>query len=402
MRLIVKEKGRPAQTVPLPDGARIVLGRAPQADVRLASGYASQEHCAIECAKGRVTVRDLHSKNGTFVNGKRVTEAALGDGDRLLAGTAVVLVATGTDEQTLAQLGRQFDDGNADAKVEVLGLLGELGEHAAVDILRRGLQARAPAVREAAAAALSALGAVGAGAELVACLADPAPNVRVRAKWALIRTADPAAAEPLVSAIALGEDYVKLDALNVAGMLRIPQAVPAAVQALDSDSFTVREAAVKALGALEAPAALPHLLDALGEPDRFPLPWVIEAVGRLRDQQTLPDLLPLAEHSDPAVREALGHALGGVWSRESVPILIALADDGEPAVRRAAATSLEHIRSELSGATPQPSAGGTQELQLADLKATADQGAALPEVHEDPAFWQAWWAETEPGLPADG
>jgi len=43
----------------------------------------SKEHAEIFLAGGQVRVRDLNSTNGTFVNGKRVQEAALTDGDIL-------------------------------------------------------------------------------------------------------------------------------------------------------------------------------------------------------------------------------------------------------------------------------------------------------------------------------
>jgi diguanylate cyclase (GGDEF)-like protein len=45
-----------------------------------------------------VTVRDLESTNGTFVNGSRVTQAALRDGDKIQLGSATILRYSLQDE----------------------------------------------------------------------------------------------------------------------------------------------------------------------------------------------------------------------------------------------------------------------------------------------------------------
>jgi ABC-type multidrug transport system ATPase subunit len=53
----------------------ITIGRSKECDIRLPQLTITRQHAAIKkYPDGRITVRDLGSKNGTFVNGKRITE----------------------------------------------------------------------------------------------------------------------------------------------------------------------------------------------------------------------------------------------------------------------------------------------------------------------------------------
>jgi len=48
--------------------------------------FMSSLHFLIECKADRCRIADMGSKNGTFVNGSRITDAVLSDGDLILAG----------------------------------------------------------------------------------------------------------------------------------------------------------------------------------------------------------------------------------------------------------------------------------------------------------------------------
>jgi len=50
-----------------------VIGRSPEADIAIDDPYASEFHARIGTHDDRVTVHDLGSTNGTYVNGRRVT-----------------------------------------------------------------------------------------------------------------------------------------------------------------------------------------------------------------------------------------------------------------------------------------------------------------------------------------
>ncbi len=68
-----------------------VLGRSASCDVVLPDPAVSRRHFRIERGADGVSVDDLGSTRGTFVNGQRVTSSPLQDGDRLeIAGLALV------------------------------------------------------------------------------------------------------------------------------------------------------------------------------------------------------------------------------------------------------------------------------------------------------------------------
>lgn len=54
---------------------RFIIGRGETAHLRPASDMISREHCAIETSNGQVVISDLGSRNGTFVNGEKLTGA---------------------------------------------------------------------------------------------------------------------------------------------------------------------------------------------------------------------------------------------------------------------------------------------------------------------------------------
>ena len=55
-------------------------------DVILADPSVSSRHARIEKRGGGFFIRDLQSRNGTFVNGARITESTLTLGDKLKIG----------------------------------------------------------------------------------------------------------------------------------------------------------------------------------------------------------------------------------------------------------------------------------------------------------------------------
>ena len=80
----------------LPGGVRTV-GRATGADFIVDAALVSRVHCRLTALPdGQLEVRDLESTNGTFVNGQRVEEARLLDGDRLQVGRLELVVTRDT------------------------------------------------------------------------------------------------------------------------------------------------------------------------------------------------------------------------------------------------------------------------------------------------------------------
>src|SRR3954463_10169211 len=68
------------------DGAPMLVGRAPTCDVPVFDPTISRRHAELVCDEENVTLRDLGSSNGTFVNGARVTEATLAVDDLIAFG----------------------------------------------------------------------------------------------------------------------------------------------------------------------------------------------------------------------------------------------------------------------------------------------------------------------------
>jgi pSer/pThr/pTyr-binding forkhead associated (FHA) protein len=82
-------------SIELPSEGVLVLGRSPRCDVVIDNTEVSRTHCRLEVTAAGVTVEDLRSSNGTYVNGERVRAAhVLVSGDRLLLGTEEVVVHT--------------------------------------------------------------------------------------------------------------------------------------------------------------------------------------------------------------------------------------------------------------------------------------------------------------------
>jgi hypothetical protein len=69
----------------------LVIGRDPQNDIVLDDRRVSRKHAEIRVRLGRYTLYDLQSTNGTYVNGRRVAEIVLSDGDRIAIGGVEIL-----------------------------------------------------------------------------------------------------------------------------------------------------------------------------------------------------------------------------------------------------------------------------------------------------------------------
>jgi pSer/pThr/pTyr-binding forkhead associated (FHA) protein len=88
---------------PLRMDREIVIGRSSELDMVLVEDMVSRKHAKISTAGGQITIQDLGSTNGTFVNGEKIKKVRLKEGDRILIGTSIIkLVAV--DGSGMAQL----------------------------------------------------------------------------------------------------------------------------------------------------------------------------------------------------------------------------------------------------------------------------------------------------------
>ncbi len=75
------------RTVELSPGESVSVGRTAKAQLMLPhDNFLSGLHFLIEYAQSGLVLRDCNSSNGTWVNGERVTERPLADGDQVSAG----------------------------------------------------------------------------------------------------------------------------------------------------------------------------------------------------------------------------------------------------------------------------------------------------------------------------
>ena len=71
-------------------GEPVVIGRASDADLRIANPGVSRRHCEIRRVDDAYVIRDLDSTNGTRIGEATITRAALADGDHITVGQSIL------------------------------------------------------------------------------------------------------------------------------------------------------------------------------------------------------------------------------------------------------------------------------------------------------------------------
>jgi len=91
MMLRLKQADETLREIRLTDQA-VSLGRSPEADIVVADEKISRLHCGIQLQDGVYHVRDLKSRNGTYLNDVKIEDAPLQPGDRIRMGSTVIEV----------------------------------------------------------------------------------------------------------------------------------------------------------------------------------------------------------------------------------------------------------------------------------------------------------------------
>ena len=68
------------------------IGRSSECIVSIKDNMVSSKHAEIIQDCPNIFIRDVGSKNGTFVNGRRRREAPLSDGDRIMIGSTEMVI----------------------------------------------------------------------------------------------------------------------------------------------------------------------------------------------------------------------------------------------------------------------------------------------------------------------
>ena len=99
--------------------AEIRIGRDPSNSLAISDLSLSRRHCLLGKGKDGYRIRDLDSRNGTFVNGEAVSEQTLNHGDQVSVGDSVFvfLVKEETDEAIMRAV--EFDDHITQATAQI-------------------------------------------------------------------------------------------------------------------------------------------------------------------------------------------------------------------------------------------------------------------------------------------
>jgi len=124
---------------------RLTIGRHSSNDVMLADRMVSKRHAVVGRVKGRIVVKDLGSRNGTFVNGEKVEKAILVSGDRLKIGSTVLrffreeqsgktdLDGSSTTSRGVQKLGEYLIEAGIVDEFTLLRVLGEEEKSQTID-----------------------------------------------------------------------------------------------------------------------------------------------------------------------------------------------------------------------------------------------------------------------------
>jgi pSer/pThr/pTyr-binding forkhead associated (FHA) protein len=88
VELVLFKKGGSQKSFSLPDSTT-VIGRRGDCDLCIPLKTVSRRHCQLNQDKETINIRDLGSRSGTFLNGKRIDEAAVKAGDYIRIGPLI-------------------------------------------------------------------------------------------------------------------------------------------------------------------------------------------------------------------------------------------------------------------------------------------------------------------------
>src|SRR5260370_4291617 len=103
--LFIVNGSNAGRQIPVGAGQTVRVGRTSRADYAFPNdSYLSGVHFEVNCNGDECAIRDLGSSNGTFVNGARLEQTAVGvkDGDQISAGEMTFLVQASSGEQSTA------------------------------------------------------------------------------------------------------------------------------------------------------------------------------------------------------------------------------------------------------------------------------------------------------------
>lgn len=98
--LVLFKKDGSQSNFPLPSDIT-VIGRRHDCDLCIPLMVVSRRHCQLSQNDEALKIRDLDSKAGTFLNGKRISDATVRAGDYITIGPLTFLVQIGGEPQKI-------------------------------------------------------------------------------------------------------------------------------------------------------------------------------------------------------------------------------------------------------------------------------------------------------------
>lgn len=93
---------------------KMTIGRGLNVDLQISDRLASRLHCSVECKDTIWYIRDLRSRNGTYVDGELIQAVRLKGGERIRIGETVLVfepeMRKGTDT-VIRELKDEMDGG---------------------------------------------------------------------------------------------------------------------------------------------------------------------------------------------------------------------------------------------------------------------------------------------------
>jgi pSer/pThr/pTyr-binding forkhead associated (FHA) protein len=109
VNLVLYKKNGASKSFHLPSSVT-VIGRKQECDLCIPLMVVSRRHCEINQDQDNLKIRDMGSRNGTYVNGQRVEEAEVSPGDKIQIGPLTFAVQINgmpaelvTDESAILQ-----------------------------------------------------------------------------------------------------------------------------------------------------------------------------------------------------------------------------------------------------------------------------------------------------------
>src|SRR5262245_38365474 len=117
----------------LAESGEMLVGRSGDVQIVLSEDMVSRRHARILYDGQKITIEDLGSTNGTFVNGEKIKHANLKEGDRVLIGSSIFKVVYADTSASMPR--RRADDGSM-GRTQARTMTGAIEEIPLPDVLQ--------------------------------------------------------------------------------------------------------------------------------------------------------------------------------------------------------------------------------------------------------------------------